>query len=148
MLLIVDGFVVILAMVVYGDIEAGLYAILTLCVCAVIADKGLAGLDRANVCLIVTGKEPGLLACPIMDKMKRGVTNITGAGMFAGHGRNVLIVAVKPRETYKIKEIVAFLDNSAFMMVIHANEVLGNGFKVIMPGRAGDEKVTGSKSAG
>jgi uncharacterized membrane-anchored protein YitT (DUF2179 family) len=107
MLLLVDGLVVVLAMLVYGEIEAGLYAILTLYICAAVADSGLARLDRANICFIVSGKEPRMLASLIMDRMKREAADISDAGMFADEGRNVLIVAVKPKETHKIKEIVS-----------------------------------------
>jgi uncharacterized membrane-anchored protein YitT (DUF2179 family) len=135
MMLLVDGLVALLAIIVYKNVEAGLYAIFTIYVCSMITDKGLAGLDYASMCFIVTHRPPDEVAVPIMERLARGVTNIPAVGMFMGEERNILMVAVKPRETYRVKEIVSEVDDRAFMIVAHANEVLGNGFKDLVAGR-------------
>lgn len=127
----VDGLVSVFAMVVFGNIEIGLYAILCLVVCSVTADKCLNGLDYASMCFIITKQPPEPMASVLMERLLRGATNIKATGMFNGANQNILIAVVKPKETYRLKELVAELDPEAFVVVAHANEVLGSGFKEI-----------------
>ena len=50
-------------------------------------------------------------------------------GMYERSDKNVLMVVVKPKEMYKLKDIIAEYDPSAFVAVAYANEVQGGGFQ-------------------
>jgi len=129
MMMFVDGTVVVLAMIVFGNIEVGLYAIMTLYVCSFFADKFLSGLDNANLCFIITRKPSDEVADPLLNKLQRGVTRINVMGMYGDSEYNMLMTAVKPKETFKVKEYVHQIDQGAFVIVTSASEVLGDGFK-------------------
>ena len=129
MSLFVDGSVVVLAMIVYGNIEVGLYAILTIYISSVVADRVILGFDRGTLCLIITDKPSEEIAQKIMDEIDHTVTELSGRGMYSGTHKNVLLAAIKPTEMPTLKRIVYEIDRDAFVVVMPANEILGNGFK-------------------
>ena len=129
MFLIVDGSVVLFAMLMFRDIEAGLYAIITIYVCGMVNDRILNGFDKANMCYIISEKDPVALSDAIQKEIHRGVTLQRGVGMYQGYERNILMTVVRPRETYHLKEVVQGLDEKAFVVMAEVNEVLGRGFK-------------------
>ena len=116
-------------MAVFGNIEVGLYAILTIFVCSAFADKALLGFEQGNVCLIITSKDPKEVSAPLLAMLHRAVTKLDGVGMYTGAGRSVLLAAVKPSETPKVKMALSQVDPEAFVVVIPASEMLGGNFK-------------------
>lgn len=126
--LIVDGSVVILAMVVFGNIEVGLYAILTLFVCSTVGDRVIFGLRRGSICIIVSDKEAEEIARPLMKATGKAVTRWDGSGMYTGEDRNILMMAIRPKEIYEVKNILQQEDPSAFVIVVGANELIGGNF--------------------
>ena len=129
MSLFVDGAVVVLAMIVYGNIEVALYAILTIYISSVVADRVILGFDRATLCFIITSKPSHEVADPIMEAMDHSVTMMNGVGMYTDMHKNVLMVAVRPTEMPRMKRMLYEIDSSAFVIVMPANEILGEGFK-------------------
>lgn len=126
--LFIDGGIVVLAMLVFGNVEVGLYAIVTIFVCSTVADRVLLGIGRGSICLVVSGKEAEEIAAPLMEKLGRAVTRWSGNGMYTGENRNVLMVAVRPREVFQVKTLLKELDPSAFVVVVPANELIGGRF--------------------
>lgn len=131
--MVIDGFIVILAMIVYGEIEVGLYAIITLAVSSLTADRILLGFDRGNLCFIITAQEPLAMADILITKLHHTVTQIAGTGMYSGNERSILLTVVRPAETLKLKDMVSEIDPNAFIIVTQANEVLGGSFKLRSP---------------
>lgn len=127
--MIVDGSIVVLSMVVFRNIEVGLYAIITIYVYTAFADKIMLGFDRANLCFIITGADPERLVKGLMTKLHRSVTKLEGEGMYSGTGRSVLMTVVRPSEAPALKDLVSELEPDAFVVVAQANEVLGGSFK-------------------
>ena len=127
--MIVDGSIVVLSMVVFRNIEVGLYAIITIYVYTAFADKIMLGFDRANLCFIITGGDPEGLIKGLMTKLHRSVTKLEGEGMYSGTGRSVLMTVVRPSEAPALKDLVSELEPDAFVVVAQANEVLGGSFK-------------------
>jgi uncharacterized membrane protein len=64
----------------------------------------------------------------IMADLRRGVTALTGKGMYTGQDRSVLICAITVTEVHNLKSAVAREDPSAFVVVSAAQEILGRGF--------------------
>ena len=128
MSMILDGSVVILAMIAFKNIEVGLYAIITLFVCSLTADQILVGYDRGNISLVITSKNPEEVAKPLMETIGRGVTSLKGTGMYSGTDRNVLMLGVRPREVHKVKQVLQETDPEAFVILLPANELIGGHF--------------------
>ena len=61
--------------------------------------------------------------------LHRGVTSLTGVGMFTGEPRQVLLCALTPRQTNELQRVVRQVDPSAFIIINQAHEILGKGFE-------------------
>ena len=77
--------------------------------------------------LIITGK-PEPVAKRILSDLGRGVTALTGKGMYTGQERSVLICALTVTEVHNLKFAVNREDPNAFVVVSAAQEILGRGF--------------------
>lgn len=129
--LIIDGSIVVTAMIVYGNIELGIYAIMALAVCSIVTDKLNYGFNEAVMFYIFTSKPALDLAGIIMKDMNRGATLVKGMGMYAHTEKDVLLVVVKPTEVPMIKKLVKIHDPNSFIVEVPAKEIIGNGFENI-----------------
>ena len=129
MYMIVDGFVVILSIVVSGDFKLGIYAVIALFACAYVTDLLIAGVNKASVMYVITKNDPQALADEIMYKMGRGVTLLHGTGMFENSDQSIILLVIKPRQVYQVKDIISRCAPDSFTFLTSANEVLGQGFK-------------------
>jgi len=77
--------------------------------------------------LIITDKA-ATVSNRILTDLKRGVTALSGKGMYTGKDRSVLMCAVTVTEIHNLKVAVAKEDPQAFVVVSAAHEVLGRGF--------------------
>ncbi len=127
MYLLVDGLIVIASMIAFKSFELGLYAAIVIVLYSYVGDLIIKGLNRATIFYIVTDA-PEPVAEAIMKEMERGVTLLRGMGMYEKAERCVLMTVVRPREVYKIKDIVKRFDPGAFAVLSSANEVMGEGF--------------------
>lgn len=126
----IDGTVIVLAILSFGNVEVGLYAILTIFVCSCVYDWIILGFKRGCICLIVTTHDAHEVADPLMKALRRGVTRLNGTGMYAGIDRSVLLLAVRQQEAPQVKALLRSLDEDAFVMLLGANEMIGGNFKV------------------
>ncbi len=125
----IDGCVVIFAIFMYGEIEAGIYAILAIAICSLVTDKLNSGFNKADVFYIFANENIDLISKAIMEDLGRGVTALNGTGMYLNTDRQILFVVVKPNEVPKLKEIVREYDPSAFIVLASASEIIGKGFE-------------------
>ncbi len=65
----------------------------------------------------------------ILHTMAAGVTAVNGKGMYSGEERMVLLVAVHPNQVADLKRLVREIDPKAFVIIHHAEEVIGAGFR-------------------
>ena len=78
--------------------------------------------------MIITEKEEEMRECDF-DKIDRGVTKLSAFGGYTEKERPVLMCVVDQTEFTKLKQLVKSIDPSAFVTVMDASEVLGEGFK-------------------
>ncbi|HRO91004.1 MAG TPA: DUF2270 domain-containing protein [Promineifilum sp.] len=83
---------------------------------------------RQQVMALVVAADPDKVADRVIREMKRGVTSLHGRGMFLKQDREVLLVALTVTEIEQLKVIVREEDTHAFITVIPANEIVGQGF--------------------
>jgi uncharacterized membrane protein len=77
--------------------------------------------------LIITAKAEEVASRILID-LGRGVTALSGKGMYTGQERSVLICALTVTEVHNLKAAVNKEDPTAFVVVSAAQEVLGRGF--------------------
>lgn len=131
MFMIIDGFCVVLAVIVYGNLESGVYALTAILVFSYSIDRIISGFNVADICFIVTSRPTEEMAQEIMQKLHVGVTRQQCTGMYAKTERSILMVVVRPREIQRLKDIIQKHDPDAFLAVAWAREVLGGGFRVV-----------------
>lgn len=85
---------------------------------------------RTQLAYIITDKSQRLSE-RLMHDLVRGVTALTGTGMYTGEPRKVLLCAVAPTEIAQLKSIVHECDPDAFVIITSAYDVMGRGFKPI-----------------
>lgn len=83
---------------------------------------------RQQVMALVVAADPDKVADRVIREMKRGATALHGRGMFKKQEREVLLIALTVTEIEQLKIIVREEDPHAFITVIPANEVVGQGF--------------------
>lgn len=125
--LISDVLVIGLAGLVFGW-EKALYAVIALYVGGVTAEAVSEGAHVSRTALIIS-EQPENVAQAILSQMGRGLTRWSGVGGFTGQDRPILFVVISRAETAMLKHIVATTDPSAFVVIGHAQEVYGEGFR-------------------
>ena len=86
------------------------------------------GLDYSTVALIISDHHEAI-AADITQKLERGVTMLDGRGYYSGQNKQVLLSAIKKRQTAELKQLVMDIDPNAFIILQEAHPVLGDGFK-------------------
>ena len=94
-------------------------------------DKVLYGTDEAKLLYIIM-KDDSLekkLARRLLLELEVGVTYLKGLGAYEKNEKKVIMCAIRKNQLPKAKEIVRETDDSAFMIITSANEILGKGYK-------------------
>ncbi|MCD8326769.1 MAG: YitT family protein [Lachnospiraceae bacterium] len=128
--LITDIFVVALSAVVFMDIEAALYAAVTVVMNSVVLDMVLYGRDEAKLLYIISDHS-AQIAERILKELDIGLTYVHGKGGYSGRDKEVLMVVMHKNLLPKAEEVVRQEDPAAFMIVTSANEIYGEGYKNI-----------------
>ncbi|MGG5179724.1 YitT family protein [Bacillus sp. MM09(2025)] len=126
-LAMMDGLIVLAAMTVFG-IEEGLYAVIGVFISSKTIDVVQAGFSHSKMAMIITGYEDEVRQA-VFNQIDRGVTKISAVGGYTDHDRPILMCVVGQSQFTKLKQVVKAIDASAFVIVMDAKEVLGEGFK-------------------
>jgi len=126
---VIDIVIIILGLFVFGPI-ATMYAIISVFIISKAIDTILEGLDFAKAVFIIS-KKSNLISETVFKELDRGVTSIYGKGMYSKENIDVLFCVVGKKEISKLKELVKYVDKSAFMVIADVREVLGEGFSEI-----------------
>ena len=123
----IDGLIVLTAALVF-NLEKGLYALVGLYVTSKTIDIVQVGFSRSKMVMVITNEEKRVKAA-ILHEVDRGVTKIEAQGGYTNHIRPMLMCVVHQSQFTKLKQLVKTIDPSAFIVVMDASEVLGEGFK-------------------
>ncbi|MGD7018516.1 YitT family protein, partial [Bacillus altitudinis] len=86
------------------------------------------GFSRSKMAMIITDNQEAVRE-GILNKIDRGVTKLSAYGGYTDHERPILMCVVDQTEFTKLKQLVKTIDPQAFIIVMDASEVLGEGFK-------------------
>lgn len=125
----IDGFVVLIAGVVFG-VEAALWALIALFVSTQAMDMVIKGFNTAMQFMIITSREEEIIA-RIHTQLERGCTRLMAEGTYSGRPVGALICVISRTEAPRLKKIVAEIDPQAFVTVCDVHEALGEGFSGI-----------------
>ncbi|MCH5324969.1 MAG: YitT family protein [Eubacterium sp.] len=124
-----DMCVILLAIVAFRNVEAGLYSLIAIFVSSKIMDTLIYGSYEGKMLLIFSRRYEEISQKIISSD--RGVTFLHGTGAYHGDDVKVICCAVHKNEYVKVKRFVKEIDPRAFMIITSAKEVLGEGFQQI-----------------
>ena len=125
--LITDCIIVGISALVFGNIEAALYAGIALAVNSSVLDFVLYGSNGARMIFIVT-EHPDEINTALTEKLNTGSTVIRGEGAYTGKEKTILMVVAKKHRFPKSRDAVGAADPNSFMIVSSASEIFGNGY--------------------
>ena len=104
-----------------------IYGYITMGVCAYVLDLIMLG-KESSVQLLVFSDKYKEIADYVNDKMERGVTALESIGWYTQKERKVLLIVIRRTELSEVTKAVKDLDSKAFVTVVPANNVYGEGF--------------------
>ena len=132
--LMADFVVISLLMFVPGhNFTNVVYGYVTMGVCAYVLDLIMLGKESSVQVLIFSDKIKDI-ADYITRDMQRGVTALKAIGWYTQEDRQVLMVMLRKNEFPELVKVVKEIDHKAFVTVIPANNVYGEGFDEMKTG--------------
>ncbi len=125
---ITDVIIISMSGIVLKNIDAALYAGITVVVNSIVLDIVLYGKDEAKLLYIISDR-PKEITERLLTELDVGVTYIEGRGAYSGKEKQVLMCVVKKQMSPRVEEIVKEEDTDAFMVISSATEIFGEGFK-------------------
>jgi uncharacterized membrane-anchored protein YitT (DUF2179 family) len=130
LLIAVDSVIVLLGLIVFKDWKIPLYSWIVIYITGKVIDATMQGVSYDKALFIISDKYEEIRDKIIKD-LNRGGTLINGVGMYKGLDKKIIFTNVNRREQGVLQDFIKEIDPYAFMTVIDAHEVLGNGFKPI-----------------
>jgi uncharacterized membrane-anchored protein YitT (DUF2179 family) len=127
-LIIIDSIIVLLGLVAFGDWKIPLYSWIVIFITGKVIDITMEGMSYEKTIFIISDKYEEIRHKIIHD-IRRGGTYIEGKGMYNNTDKKIIFVNVTRRELSILTEFVHEVDPKAFLTVIEASEILGEGFK-------------------
>ena len=128
LLIMVDSTIVLFGLIVFKDWKIPFYSLIVIYITGKILDTFLEGISYEKVLFIVSEKTDEIKG-KIIDDLNRGGTLINGKGIFHGDNKTILFTVVNRREVTMLQEFIRRVDPRAFVTVLNASEILGEGFK-------------------
>lgn len=122
-----DMIVVVLTGLVFHDLSKALYTGIAVFVTSKVIDAVVYRFDYSKVALIVS-EQYEQVALAVGDRLGRGATYLYGQGSYYLKDTKVVLTAVKKQQVAELKEMVTQMDPNAFIIVMEAHQVLGDGF--------------------
>ena len=111
-----------------GNVDKIIYGLIGTYIMSIVVDKVMYGLDAGKLTLIVT--EHGHAVAEKIDTLAdRGSTLLKGIGSYSKSDKHVVMCACSSKQTSMVQQAVREVDSKAFLIIMEASQVRGNGFK-------------------
>jgi len=128
LMIIVDSVIVLIGLVAFGDWKIPLFSWIVIFITGKVIDITLRGVSYEKTMIIISDQYE-LIRQKIINDINRGGTIIVGRGMYKDTEKKMIYTNVSRREYQILKDYIRQVDPNAFVTVIDANEILGQGFK-------------------
>ena len=128
LLIMIDAAIVLIALLAFDDWKIPLYSWIVIFITGKVVDAVIQGVSYEKTCIIVSDKSEEIKD-KILGDLNRGGTFIQAKGMYSGEDKRMIFTVVNRREIAMLEDYIKEIDKNAFMTVINANEIFGNGFK-------------------
>ncbi|MCX7697747.1 MAG: YitT family protein [Bacteroidales bacterium] len=127
-LIYVDASIVMMTLIAFDDWKIPLYSWIVIFITGRVIDTVIQGVNHDKTCIIITNK-PEEVRQKILFDLKRGGTIIPAKGLYTNEDRTMIYVVLNRQEVAELHDYIYKIDSGAFMTVIDANEIFGNGFR-------------------
>ncbi|MGC8864243.1 MAG: YitT family protein [Bacteroidales bacterium] len=128
LMITVDSLIVLLGFVFFGDWKIPLYSIVTIFVIGQVVDIVMQGISY-NKCLLIVSDKHEEIGTRILHHLERGGTYFKARGLFSDKERPMIFTVMSRRETAILQAAIKDIDPKAFITVMDASEILGEGFR-------------------
>jgi len=128
LLILVDSVIVLFGLLVFQDWKIPLYSWIVIFITGKMIDVVMEGLSYDKSLFIISDRHEEIRD-KIINNLNRGGTFIDGKGMYNMAERKIIFTVVSRRELALLQEYINKIDPNAFMTVIDATEILGEGFR-------------------
>jgi uncharacterized membrane-anchored protein YitT (DUF2179 family) len=128
MLIWVDTAIVLIALAAFKDWQIPLYSMIVIYITGRAVDMLLEGANYNKALIIISDKHENIRDKIVID-LERGGTYLKGVGMFTNTEKNVIFTVVTRREVAILEEHIHRIDPHAFITIMDASEILGEGFQ-------------------
>ncbi len=128
LMIYVDSVIVLLGLAAFRDWHIPLYSWVVIYITGKAIDLTLEGSNYNKALLIVSHKHAEIKN-KIINDLERGGTYLKGEGLYTGEKKRLIYTVVSRREVAILEEYINRIDPDAFITVMDAREILGEGFQ-------------------
>lgn len=128
LMIYVDSTIVLLSWVAFQDPMIPLISWVIIFITGKVVDVIIEGVNYDKTLIIISNQHQAIRD-KIVNDLKRGGTFVKGEGMYNGSDKTIIYTVVNRRELTILQSFIHEVDPKAFLTVINANEVLGDGFR-------------------
>lgn len=128
LMIYVDSVIVLMGLAAFKDWHIPLYSWVVIYITGRAIDMILEGADY-NKALLIVSKKHSDIKNKILTDLERGGTYLRGEGMYTGEEKQIIYTVVSRREVAILQEYIGKIDPDAFITVMDAREILGEGFQ-------------------
>ena len=128
LLIIVDSTIVLFALIVFEDWKIPFYSLIVIYIVGKVLDTILEGVNYDKVLFIISDKTEEIKEKLIKD-LNRSGTYISAKGMYQQSDKTMIFTVVNRREMTILQDFISAVDPRAFVTVLNAHEILGEGFR-------------------
>ena len=125
--LMVDAAVVCISAWLMRSYESLFYSALGITIYSYVLELVQDGSQRGELLWVVT-RQHEAIGQQLATQMRRGVTLVPGKGYWGGTEWNMVLCAIRKNEFYRARQIILACDPNAFVILLRASQVLGEGF--------------------
>jgi uncharacterized membrane-anchored protein YitT (DUF2179 family) len=127
MIIIVDSVIVLAALAVFKDWSIPLYSWFVIYVVGFTVDKVISGISRRKAVIVVSDHYDKIKDFIIKD-LERGGTFLQGEGMYNQAEKKIIFTTMSSKELPSLLHHIHEADPKAFISILDASEVFGEGF--------------------
>jgi len=125
--MMVDAPIILLGGIVFGY-EAVIYALISMYIFAKTMDATIIG-TNANKALYIMTSHTDEITEIINTKFNRGATLLQSKGSYTKQEKETILCVLKTREYVRLRQDILSVDPAAFMIIMNAAEIHGEGFE-------------------
>ena len=124
----IDISVVIFNVILFREIEIGLYSAIAIFLDGVLIDVIFEGINFSKLVYVISDKYDEIVDF-IHNELNSGATEFYGKGSYSDGSKIIVMSVMNRREIPILREKINEIDPKAFLIISNAREVYGLGFK-------------------